>query len=287
MAMRKILIIDDDMRYRDAMLPYLQSYDFDVTEASTISQGLKALSLARFDVLIVAGVLPDGSGMDAIKSIRSSGNYVPIAFISGVPKDQSTVDVLKSVYSVAMVKFKPVVPDEVCKELVELLRSGAKPRKPTFTFERKDLERDRTGQQTDFSQYDLPMPKKTGGFQKYTGPLNTVQQNSMQQNAMQQDAVKDLPKLGPVQGQPPNELKQIREQIQLALHSPDRVEFDELLVQVNDLKEAAALYGRTEIRDLMQRIEKYINLFLACQDSETTDSFEVFVKELIKFEKEF
>jgi len=252
---RKILVIDDDMRYQDGLLPFLQSYDFEVSEAATLSQGLRFLAVSKYDLLIIDGALPDGNGIDAIKTIRESGNNIPIIFISGVFRDEATADLLRNKYSVSMVKLKPIVPDELCREILDIFRGSARLKKPTFTFEKKNLLQAKPAGLTDFSQY------------RTVSVANQIE-------AVQKSYLRELP----------NELKQIRNQLELALHSPDQVDFDQLLNRVHNLKGTAGMNGKAKVGELMGRIENYITLFLACSYSD--DSFEALILELLKAENE-
>ncbi len=252
--MRNILVIDDDMRYRDGLLPFLQSYSFEVSEASTLSQGLRLLELSRFDLLIIDGALPDGNGIDAIKKIRESGNKIPIIFISGVFRDEATADLLRNKYAVSMVKLKPIVPDELCREILEIFRAESKLRKSTFSFDRKDSPQAKPGQLNDFSQYRQAAAKK----------IESAQTNYLQEL--------------------PGELKLIREKLELVLHSPDLIDFDMLLIAVHNLKGTAGMHGKANVGHLMSRVENCITQFLAGNDCD--DSFETLIEETRKREIE-
>ena len=117
----KILLIDDDTRYRDSLTPYLESWGFEVLEAKTASEGQNLVSKVKFSLLLIDGTLPDTNGIDLIQKIRDDGNMVPIVFVSALWKDQNTVDRLIGQLQVSLVKSKPIVPAELCKEIVALV----------------------------------------------------------------------------------------------------------------------------------------------------------------------
>lgn len=268
--MKKILVIDDDMRYRDVFLPYLQSYGFEVVEAGTIKDGLRLVASTRFDLAIVDGMLPDGSGVDAIKTIRSSGNDIPLVFISGVVKDQATAEMLRNELSVSFVKPKPIVPDEICREILELFRkqSQATARQPY------------TGDKTRPPALLPQQPSKSQAAQiRPSTPFELSQAKAAAAKKLEtaeQDYVGELPL----------KIAQIREKIETAMRSPGLVDFSDLLLQVHNIKGTAGMHGLPQIGRVMERIESHLKLLVSGREASSDDSLIDLAQELRKLERE-
>jgi CheY-like chemotaxis protein len=79
---RKILIIEDEVAVRHALQRVL-SPQHDVEALADAPSGLNRLREASFDVVILAGALPDVSGVDAIREIARDHPRIGIIAISG------------------------------------------------------------------------------------------------------------------------------------------------------------------------------------------------------------
>ena len=53
-----------------------------VTCRSTLAQAREALAEKRFDLLILDINLPDGSGLDLLRQLRSEGNAAPVILLT-------------------------------------------------------------------------------------------------------------------------------------------------------------------------------------------------------------
>ena len=87
-----ILVVDDDLGFRETFNWALRAYGYQVTTAAS---GAKAILLARsshFDLMLVDLRLPDMSGMNVIRSLRSEGSEVPFALVSAFMTDDSALE---------------------------------------------------------------------------------------------------------------------------------------------------------------------------------------------------
>ena len=295
--MKKVLVIDDDMRYRDVVLPYLQSYGYEVFEAATVAAGLKLLQRNDYDLYIVDGILPDGTGINVIKEIRKAGKNVPVIFISGVVKDQMSINTLTNELKVSLVKSKPIVPEQLCKEIAEVMRlyaltkgkaneSGA-----NSTNSRPALMP--SAGSSNFGSYSKPVASNFGGglvarpaAPKFGNAANTDPSESDLAAARQvaeekmklvsRDYLAHLPLM----------LAKIRQIIEHALRSPESAEYDELKILSHNLKGTAGMHGRPQIGFLMERIEKYLDTVRKGQDGFAEDSWQSIAESLRKAERE-
>jgi CheY-like chemotaxis protein len=69
----RILVIDDDRSFGGFMLAALESRGHEVDWAGSISDGLASLYNQRYDLVIVDLRLPDGSGMELLRSATDEG----------------------------------------------------------------------------------------------------------------------------------------------------------------------------------------------------------------------
>ena len=77
-----LLVVDDEPFLREAVAASLRFLGFEVTTADT---GADALRLARdhpFDLMILDVMLPDGSGFDVVRRLRTDGRQVPVIFLT-------------------------------------------------------------------------------------------------------------------------------------------------------------------------------------------------------------
>lgn len=82
--MKKILIVDDDITLRTALIRYLQTRGYSVQEASS---GIEALSLFEQnppDVVVSDVLMPEMDGLEFCRRLRAtrSGQLVPFIFLS-------------------------------------------------------------------------------------------------------------------------------------------------------------------------------------------------------------
>jgi len=68
----KILLIDDDMELKEIMSRFLFNYNYDFFYAKNGSAGLRMMSIIKPDIVLLDISLPDISGIELCKKIRSS-----------------------------------------------------------------------------------------------------------------------------------------------------------------------------------------------------------------------
>lgn len=82
--MKKILIIDDDLEIREILDSFLSSgnYSTDMAENLTIAE--QKLDSFNPDLILLDMHLPDGSGNDFLKVIKSKNITAPVIMVTGV-----------------------------------------------------------------------------------------------------------------------------------------------------------------------------------------------------------
>lgn len=84
----RILVIEDDAVLLDGLKVGLGMSGFAVNTVATLSDAVEALASDRFDAIVLDRMLPDGSGLDLLQSIRRAGNRTPVLLLTA--KDEVT-----------------------------------------------------------------------------------------------------------------------------------------------------------------------------------------------------
>ncbi|ORC35156.1 DNA-binding response regulator [Marispirochaeta aestuarii] len=125
MATINILIADDHPIVRRG-LEYIAQNARDINVCGEAENGFSALEKVREadpDVLVLDMAMPDISGMDVLKQLRSEGNTVPVLILSGGQEEQYAVRALKAGASGYLSK------ESVETELIKAIRSVGSGRK--------------------------------------------------------------------------------------------------------------------------------------------------------------
>ena len=89
--MKRILIIDDDVQYREMLFDTLQHAGFDVEEAEDGEKGIQLQQKNPFDLIITDIIMPNKEGIGTIMELRNDFPKLKIIAISGggrvVPND--------------------------------------------------------------------------------------------------------------------------------------------------------------------------------------------------------
>lgn len=77
-----ILVIDDDLRYRDLLELSLRQAGYRVTSAGSGEDGLRKLKSMTPDLVLLNLVLPDIDGFEVCRQIRRR-SWVPVVIVTG------------------------------------------------------------------------------------------------------------------------------------------------------------------------------------------------------------
>ncbi len=81
-SVKKVLIIDDDVRNIYALKAVLKSRGFDVVTAGGASEGMKVLYDQDVGVVLLDMMMPDIDGYEAIQLIRAHDEKIPIISVT-------------------------------------------------------------------------------------------------------------------------------------------------------------------------------------------------------------
>lgn len=97
MNKRRILLVDDDADLRQTLIEQFNHYrEFDIVEAGTANDALKAVREKNFDLMILDVGLPDMDGREAVKILRSEGFKSPVLMLTGHDTDADEILGLES-----------------------------------------------------------------------------------------------------------------------------------------------------------------------------------------------
>ncbi|MEO6396336.1 MAG: response regulator transcription factor [Devosia sp.] len=97
MIRRKIFLVDDDSDLRKTLTEQLSHYrEFELSEAGTANEALRAVRDAHVDLMILDVGLPDMDGREAVKILRREGFKSPILLLTGHDTDSDEILGLES-----------------------------------------------------------------------------------------------------------------------------------------------------------------------------------------------
>ncbi len=86
--MKKVLIIEDDSFLQGLAANKLTKSDFDVTTAKNGEAAMTELAKDHFDCILLDLMLPDISGFDILKNLKTSHSKTPVIVFSNLSDDK-------------------------------------------------------------------------------------------------------------------------------------------------------------------------------------------------------
>ena len=177
--MPRILIIEDNEKLADLVGQYLQRKGLEVRIASDGRSGLRAFETGTYDLLLVDAELPSMSGDDVCRKVRTTkrGKDIPLIMMSGLLKDDASIDRLKQELGLSGFLTTPFSPEA----LFNLIMSSLRPRDTETEAGKTTLEGPRLPPsirgdlaRTPFEQVllYLLMKRGTGTLQVAKGPAS-------------------------------------------------------------------------------------------------------------------
>ncbi|MEO8298161.1 MAG: response regulator transcription factor [Burkholderiales bacterium] len=136
----RLLLLEDDAILGGGLRDYLQSEGHVVSWFQRLAE-VTTLSAGPFDALLVDWQLPDGSGLDWVRSLRRQGNATPVLLLTARDLLSDRIRGLDSGADDYLVK--PFDPEELVARLRAVARRAAGSARPRLVF--GDVELDLTG----------------------------------------------------------------------------------------------------------------------------------------------
>jgi len=121
--MQKILIVDDDRTFAEAVTIVLEAKGFAVAWAASRAEGMEAVTREHPDLILldVMMEMPD-DGFTMAHDLRKQGNKVPILMLSSVSRVTGlTFDKDPEMVPVDAFEEKPIAPEKLLNKIRELL----------------------------------------------------------------------------------------------------------------------------------------------------------------------
>ncbi len=92
----RALIVDDEINIRKILKVILEESDFEVHEAANVSEGVGLTKDYFFDIAIVDMRLPDGSGIDVLRMIKSTNPDTVVLVITAFASTETAIETMKA-----------------------------------------------------------------------------------------------------------------------------------------------------------------------------------------------
>ena len=92
MAIRKILLVDDEDTIRETLVEQFSLYDeFETLTADKAGDAIRLVKVEHVDLIIMDVGLPDMDGREAVRLMRRGGMTAPIIMLTGHDTDSDTI----------------------------------------------------------------------------------------------------------------------------------------------------------------------------------------------------
>jgi EAL domain-containing protein (putative c-di-GMP-specific phosphodiesterase class I) len=90
-----VLVADDEESFRRVVVRILRKADFDVRDVDTGFKAISALEKEPFDVVVSDVRMPDGGGLDLLRSVRRVDLDVPVILMTGEPSLEAAAEAVE------------------------------------------------------------------------------------------------------------------------------------------------------------------------------------------------
>jgi two-component system KDP operon response regulator KdpE len=127
----RILVVDDEPQFLRALSTNLRGAGYQVDTAATAADALAAAALQPPDAIVLDLLLPDGSGTDVARQLRTWSD-APIVLVSAVGDEAEKIAALDA--GADDYVTKPFAPGELLARLRAVLRRAGAASTPLVTF---------------------------------------------------------------------------------------------------------------------------------------------------------
>ncbi len=92
----RILIIEDEITLNKTLVEGLKEFGYQSDDAETLKDGEYFLSIRNYDLVLMDWMLPDGNGIDIIKSIKANTPKTVVIVLSARDDNESEIEALKN-----------------------------------------------------------------------------------------------------------------------------------------------------------------------------------------------
>jgi len=91
----KVLLVDDEEDFLEAMAERMRARDMEVTTASSAKEAFKKMESDTFDAIVLDFQMPEMDGMEALKSIKAKRPESQIILLTGFATVEKGVEAMK------------------------------------------------------------------------------------------------------------------------------------------------------------------------------------------------
>jgi DNA-binding response OmpR family regulator len=92
----KVLLVDDEKEFVDALAERLEIRDFEVTKAYDGDEALNIIGSADVDVVVLDVMMPGKGGIEVLREIRKTRPLVEVLMLTGHASVETAIDGLKN-----------------------------------------------------------------------------------------------------------------------------------------------------------------------------------------------
>lgn len=122
MHVPQILVVDDDLEIRKLLARYIKEQGFRVQLASRCAEVRERIATNQIDLIVLDVMLPDGSGLDLCRDLRSERLNIPIILLTALKEDVDRIIGLE--IGADDYLGKPFNPRELVARIRAVLRRG-------------------------------------------------------------------------------------------------------------------------------------------------------------------
>ena len=122
-ARSHILVVDDELFFRNLYRELLQQDPYDITICESGDEATRLIAEQSFDLVLTDMVMPGKDGLDILKAARTASNPADVILVTGHASLESAIDALKSGARDYLVKpFDPVELQHIVSNCLEQRR---------------------------------------------------------------------------------------------------------------------------------------------------------------------
>ena len=115
--MKNVLLVDDENEAAQVFKIALSSAGYSVSLASDGKSALEMVKNNKFDIILIDQMMPDMSGIDVLKTLKSSDDTknIPVAMLTNFGHDEMVKEALNSGANDYILKYQVAPTDLVAK----------------------------------------------------------------------------------------------------------------------------------------------------------------------------
>ena len=131
MGRRRILIVDDELVFRESLAGWLERDGYEVEMAAGSKEALKRLKDSRLDILIVDVKLKEISGMEILKQVKANHPDATVVMMTAYGSIDTAIQAMKNnAYDYLLKPFDPIDLSLMIKKIFQEKEHASKHRLP-------------------------------------------------------------------------------------------------------------------------------------------------------------